>query len=240
MNFMKLKGLAVSAGLVIAISACAQAEKPAEPVQLETDEQKAAYGIGFGYAASLKEQTAGIDLSTDAMVQGVRDAMEGNEMAITEEEVQTAIAALQQKLIEMQAAEAEAKANASREAGEAYLTENAAKEGVVTTDSGLQYEVLERSESEERPTAESSVTVHYHGTLIDGSVFDSSVERGEPIEFPLANVIRGWTEGLQLMAKGDKFRFVIPADLAYGDQQVSPDIPPGSTLIFEVELLDFI
>lgn len=238
MKLLNIKGLAVGATLAMAISGCAQAVSSTDPVALDTDEQKASYGIGYGFASNLMGQTAGIELSPEALVQGVLDAFEENDMAVTEADVQAAITALQQKQIEMQAAEAEAQSQAAREAGEAFLAENAKKEGVITTESGLQYEVLESSGSEEQPTAESTVSVHYHGTLINGTVFDSSVERGEPIDFPLANVIKGWTEGVQLMAVGDKYRFFIPADLAYGDNQVSPDIPPGSTLIFEVELLD--
>lgn len=241
MKFVKFKGLAVGATLATVITAgCAQAvsSTETEAVVLETDEQKASYGIGYGFASNLLTQTQGIELNSDAMIQGVLDAFAESEMAIAEADVQAAIAALQQKQIEAQAAESEAKSKAAREEGEAFLAENATKDGIITTDSGLQYEVLEASGGEEHPTAESSVSVHYHGTLINGTVFDSSVDRGEPVDFPLANVIKGWTEGVQLMAKGDKYRFFIPADLAYGDNQVSPDIPPGSTLIFEVELLD--
>ncbi len=238
MNLAKIKSMAYVAGLAIAITSCAQAVDA--DVALDTNEQKAAYGIGYGFAANLKAQTEGLDLSTEALVKGVADAMAGTEMVVTEEDIQAAIAALQQKQMEVQQAAAAEKSAAARAEGEAFLAANAEKEGVVTTDSGLQYEVIERGDSEVRPTAENTVKVHYHGTLINGAVFDSSVERGEPIEFPLNGVIAGWTEGVQLMAVGDKFRFFIPANLAYGDNQASPLIPPGSTLIFEVELLDVI
>lgn len=121
--------------------------------------------------------------------------------------------------------------------GQAFLLENAKKEGVVTTESGLQYEVLQKGEGEEKPTASSKVKVHYHGTLIDGTVFDSSVERGEPISFKLGQVIKGWQEGLTYMSVGDKFRLYIPSPLAYGKSGSGP-IPPASALIFEVELLE--
>ena len=121
--------------------------------------------------------------------------------------------------------------------GVAYLAENARKEGVVTTESGLQYEVLTKG-SGVSPTAEDSVTVHYTGTLIDGTVFDSSVDRGEPATFGVTQVIAGWTEALQLMSVGDKLRLVIPSDLAYGLRGAGPSIGPNSTLIFEVELLN--
>ncbi|MEZ8140753.1 peptidylprolyl isomerase [Enterovibrio norvegicus FF-162] len=124
------------------------------------------------------------------------------------------------------------------EAGTAFLDKNAQEEGVMTTASGLQYKVLEQGEGEAHPTAKSRVKVHYHGTLLDGTVFDSSVQRGEPIDFGLNQVIRGWTEGVQLMKKGEKTRFFIPSHLAYGNGSAGA-IKPGSTLIFEVELLDF-
>ena len=123
--------------------------------------------------------------------------------------------------------------------GEAFLAENAQREGVFVTESGLQYEVITMGEGE-KPTAESTVKVHYHGTLIDGTVFDSSVERGEPIEFPLNGVIKGWTEGLQLMPIGSKFRLFIPYQLAYGEQGAGELIGPCEALIFEVELLDIV
>ena len=122
------------------------------------------------------------------------------------------------------------------EQGDVFLATNAKREGVKTTASGLQYEVLQSGNGDKHPTEISTVNVHYHGTLTDGTVFDSSVERGEPISFPLNRVIKGWTEGVQLMKKGDKFRFFIPADLAYGNRSAGK-IPPGSVLIFDVELL---
>jgi peptidylprolyl isomerase len=120
--------------------------------------------------------------------------------------------------------------------GNQFLLENKNKENVIQTASGLQYEVVQKGDGDAHPTANSTVKVHYHGTLLDGSVFDSSVDRGEPISFPLNRVIKGWTEGVQLMVVGDKFRFFIPSELAYGNQSAG-SIKPGSTLIFEVELL---
>lgn len=126
-------------------------------------------------------------------------------------------------------------ANVAKLDGELYLEENAEKEGVVVTESGLQYEVIQEG-SGEHPTETSTVEVHYHGTLIDGTVFDSSVDRGEPISFPLNRVIRGWTEGVQLMTVGSKYKFTIPSELAYGTQ-VSPEIPGNSVLVFDVELI---
>lgn len=230
-----VKGLACVAGLTVALAGVSQAD-----VSLETEEEKASYGIGYGFGQNLKAQTEGLELSTEAIAKGIADAMSGAEQALTEEAIQAAFNALQQKQLAAQQAVAAEASAAARAEGEAFLAENGQKDGIMTTDSGLQYEVLERGDSEQRPSAENTVKVHYHGTLINGTVFDSSVDRGEPIEFPLNGVIAGWTEGVQLMAIGDKFRFFIPADLAYGDAQASPRIPPGSTLIFEVELLDII
>lgn len=130
------------------------------------------------------------------------------------------------------------KANANLKAGQDFLAENKNKPGVTELPSGLQYEVLVQGNGE-KPTAQNEVTCHYHGTLIDGTVFDSSVQRGKPASFPLNMVIKGWTEGLQLMPTGSKWRFFIPPHLGYGDRQVSAQIGPNSTLVFEVELIDF-
>ena len=130
----------------------------------------------------------------------------------------------------------ESKATANLEAGKAFLAENGLREGVVTTPSGLQYEVITMGDGP-KPTATQTVTCHYHGTVIDGRVFDSSVQRGRPASFPLNRVISGWTEALQLMPTGSKWRLFLPSELAYGTQQISAEIGPNSTLIFEVELL---
>ncbi len=240
MNFPQLKKLAVGAGIVLAITSCAQATDETSSLSLDTDEAKASYGIGYGFAENLKAQAPGVEFSAEAFAQGVKDAFSEAEMQVSEEDVQAAIQVIQQKQMELAQAEAKEAALAARKEGEAFMAENGEKEGVTTTESGLQYEVITRGESEQNPTAEDTVQVHYHGTLIDGTVFDSSVDRGEPIDFPLGGVIAGWTEGVQLMSPGDKFRFVIPADLAYGDNQASPLIPAGSTLIFDVELLDIL
>ena len=129
------------------------------------------------------------------------------------------------------------KIEAATAAGEKFRKENSERDGVTVTDSGLQYEVITQGEGE-KPTAEDTVSVHYEGTLIGGKVFDSSVARGQPAEFPLTNVIPGWTEGLQLMNVGSKYRFVIPSELAYGERGAGQDIGPGETLVFEVELLE--
>lgn len=209
-------------------------------ISFETDEAKAAYGLGYGYGTNLKNQTEGLQIDPEVVAAGILDAMRGVDKQLSDQDIQNAVSALQSKLQAIKQAKVSQASKAARAEGEGYQTQNGKKPGVVTTKSGLQYEVVRRGNSNEHPSATSKVNVHYHGTLIDGTVFDSSVDRGKPISFPLNGVIAGWTEGVQLMSPGDKFRFVIPANLAYGDSQASPKIPPGSTLIFEVELLDIL
>jgi FKBP-type peptidyl-prolyl cis-trans isomerase len=200
---------------------------------LSTPEQKAGYSIGVNIGGNLAGQGLIADLDVDALLAGIQDGISG-ELKMDEQAIMAAIqefSALQQaKADEVSAAQAAADRN--------FLAENAAKEGVTTTASGLQYQVLTAAADAGAPMPEETdtVNVHYHGTLTDGTVFDSSVERGEPISFPLNGVIAGWTEGLQLMKVGDKFRFFIPSDLAYGTQGAGP-IAPNATLIFDVELL---
>lgn len=203
---------------------------------LESDEQVASYGIGYGFASNLLQQTQGLDLDIEALLAGVQAGFEGSDSELDNERINAAIEALQQKQM---AAQAENQQR-SRAEGIAFLEENAERDGVMVTESGLQYEVLSSTDDGASPTAEDTVRVHYHGTLVNGNVFDSSVDRGEPIEFPLSGVIPGWTEGVQLMSEGDKYKFYIPSNLAYGENSPSPAIPAGSVLVFEVELLEVI
>ena len=200
-------------------------------VALETNIDKMSYGIGMSMARSVKGQP--IDINSDAMLMGLRDALADKEPRLAEDAIREAFAAVREEEMKKQE-------EGSKEAvkiGEDYLAEMAKKEGVTATDSGLLYEVL-ASGTGESPTATDTVEVHYHGTLIGGDVFDSSVERGTPANFPVNRVISGWTEALQLMKVGDKWRLHIPADLAYGAQSPSPKIPANSALVFEVELLN--
>jgi len=200
-------------------------------VALETNIDKMSYGIGMSMARSVKGQP--IDINSDAMLMGLRDALADKEPRLEEDAIREAFAAVREEEMKKQE-------EGSKEAvkiGEDYLAEMAKKEGVTATDSGLLYEVL-ASGTGESPTATDTVEVHYHGTLIGGDVFDSSVERGTPANFPVNRVISGWTEALQLMKVGDKWRLHIPADLAYGAQSPSPKIPANSALVFEVELLN--
>jgi len=174
------------------------------------------------------------DLDLDALLQGIKDAMAGGDMKMTVEDMQ---ASLEQLSTQVQA-RAQAEIEQQAQAGKDFLAKNATAAGVKSTASGLQYLVVTEGGDASAPMPKESdtVRVHYHGTLIDGTVFDSSVERNEPISFPLNGVIPGWTEGLQLMNVGDKYRFFIPAELGYGANGAGP-IPPNSTLIFDVELL---
>jgi len=228
---MKSTSLSVVVLLALAVAGCnSGGGTVAAP---ETLEERASYAIGYGAGEGIGSQAADIDL--DQLVAGLRAAFAGEDGHMTPEDMQATMMEFQQS---MMAAEEERTASEGAEneaAGAAFCTANAAKPGVVVTDSGLQYEVLQEG-SGASPTATDEVTVHYHGTLIDGTVFDSSVDRNAPATFPLNRVIPGWTEGVQLMSVGSKFRFVIPGDLAYGAQG-PPDIGPNSTLIFEVELL---
>ena len=180
----------------------------------------------------------GIEIDTDMLVKGVRDALSGADAALTQDEMRATLTAVQQRA--MQAAQAKRKEEAAKnlEKGKAFLTENGAREGVTTTASGLQYEVLQAG-SGPRPEPKSQVTVHYRGTLIDGTEFDSSYSRNQPATFQLDKVILGWTEGVQLMPVGSKFMFYIPSDLAYGPNGGGP-IGPNATLIFEIELLEIL
>lgn len=200
-------------------------------VELDTPAQKASYGIGLNMGQSLARDGMN-DLDPQAVALGIEDALANREARIKDEELIEAFAALQKRVDERLAAQqAENLA-----AGKKFLEENGKREGVITTPSGLQYEVLKKTDGAQ-PTADDVVTVHYVGTLTDGGVFDSSVERGAPIDLPVGGVIQGWVEGLQLMHVGEKYKLYIPSELAYGDQSPSPLIPPNSVLVFELELL---
>ncbi|WP_411359596.1 FKBP-type peptidyl-prolyl cis-trans isomerase [Pseudidiomarina salilacus] len=242
MNYLK-KTFAVSL-VALAIAGCTTEKQEPYPVseQAPTEEQaKMAYALGASVGTfvgtNLDEQDKmEFVLDRQQVIAGFVDSLKA-ESKLTEEETEQLLTTMQQQFNELKSSKLGA---ASVAEGDAYRAENANKEGVMVTESGLQYEILqEGEEGGEQPTAEDIVEVHYEGTLIDGTVFDSSIERGQPAVFPLNRVIPGWTEGVQLMSVGDKFRFVIPPELAYGDREVGGGaIPPKSTLIFEVELID--
>jgi len=208
-------------------------EETPNQVALESDYAKLSYGLGLNIGSGIAQQGVP-ELDLNALMAGLRESVAGQEPRITQQELTEAVTRVQTLETEKQ----QQLAAENLLISEAFLVENGALEAVVTTASGLQYEVLTAGEGES-PSAGSTVKTHYHGTLIDGTVFDSSVERGEPIEFAVDQVIPGWTEALQLMTAGAKWRLYIPANLAYGEYSPSPDIPPQSALIFEVELLSF-
>lgn len=223
-----------ASGLSLAVSLFMfNAPLQAQNIDLNDEKMQISYSVGVNIGENLMMQGLTDDIDLDAFIQGLRDVV-GGEPRLTEEQMMMALINFQQQLMERQQADAEA----ARAEGLTFLAQNGERSGVTTTSSGLQYEVLESGPAGgASPRAIDSVLAHYEGRFIDGEVFDSSIERGEPAQFMLNQVIPGWTEGLQLMKKGDKFRLFIPADLAYGPGGSGP-IPPHSTLVFDVELLE--
>jgi FKBP-type peptidyl-prolyl cis-trans isomerase FklB len=237
MNWLKL----IAAGLLLCLAGCQpggqneDAQDSAQEEDAETElvgeAAEASYSMGFMVAAQIEEGFAGT-LDEKAFLEGMSDQFGSQEKGDIDAHSQKAIAYVQR--IQQEASLAKGGENLA--AGNAFLAENGAREGVTTTDSGLQYEIIVAGDGA-MPTLSDTVTTHYHGTFIDGEVFDSSVDRGEPTSFPVGGVISGWTEALQLMPLGSKWRLAIPAGLAYGSQDRG-SIPPNSTLVFEVELLE--
>ena len=197
---------------------------------------KLSYGLGLGIGQQLAQMNIE-GLNIDDFADAIRDVINGNDLKVEHREAQQIVQnyfAEQEKKLQAERAE---KGKAAKEAGERYLAENAKKDGIITTASGLQYKVLKEGTGKQ-PKATDKVRCHYEGFLIDGTVFDSSVQRGEPAVFPLDGVIVGWTEGLQLMREGGKYRFFIPYKLGYGEGGAGASIPPFATLVFDVELLE--
>lgn len=212
----------------------ADAAAPAGDPMAGVPMDKVSYFIGHGaFGKQLAGQPFTSKLKIELLIQGLQDALDKKTQKFPEEELK---AAMDQFSSAMQAVDAQKHAESSKK-GEQYLVDNGKKKGVTTTASGLQYEVLKAADGP-KPAATDTVKVHYKGTLTNGDEFDSSIARGEPATFPLNGVIPGWTEGVQLMNKGSKFKFVIPGKLAYGEQGSPPKIGPNETLVFEVELLE--
>ena len=200
-------------------------------VELTTDEQKVSYGFGLQFGQQLlRNQFDGMDL--EVVLAGVQHWYRHQQAALSDAEIGPSYQVIQTR----QQAEATELASKREGLAQQFMVANAAREEVSTTDSGLQYEVLETG-SGEKPGPQSTVVTHYHGTLVDGTVFDSSVERGEPAEFGVHQVIPGWTEALQMMSVGDKWRIACPPKLAYGEQGAGDSIPPNTALVFEIHLI---
>jgi FKBP-type peptidyl-prolyl cis-trans isomerase len=228
--------LVLAAFAVPAMADEAASAKPAADVVLETDAQKFGYAFGVQLGRQFRQAEQGFDFA--AFQKGFESAKAGEELALSNEELTGVMRTLTQKTREKAMAEQQRAVGENLEKATAFLATNKTAEGVVTTDSGLQYKVLEAGAADgAKPTAASTVKVHYKGTLLDGTEFDSSYKRNQPAEFPLSGVIKGWTEGLQYMPVGGKYRFWIHPDMAYGAQG-RPSIPPNSLLVFDVELLE--
>ncbi len=204
------------------------AKKPAPPITLKTITDSLSYAIGLSVANFYKQQNI-TNVNTALVTKAINDILRKNKPLLSDEQANACIVAYVQK-------SKSEKASVAKKAGEEFLANNKTKPGVVTLPSGLQYLILKEGDGP-KPGLTDKIKCHYHGTLIDGRVFDSSVDRGEPIELTVNGVIPGWTEALQLMSVGSKWKLFIPSSLAYGDQQAGPLIAPGSTLIFDVELL---
>ncbi len=239
-NFARNSILAATVSAAVMISGCnkpnAAAAPAAEPT-LSTLEQKVTYIVGYRMAKQAEQGEFGLDKAVMGLA--LQDVSDGKEPRIAEEDQQKVMMEFQTQQEAKRKAEADKQAAENLEKGAAFLAENAKKDGVKTTESGLQYKVIKAVDDPDaaKPQATETVKVHYHGTLIDGTVFDSSKDRGQPVTFPVSGVIQGWVEGLQLMKVGEKFEFYIPADLAYGENGTGP-IGPNATLQFEVELIE--
>ena len=215
----------------------APAAKSQNGVTLKTPKDKASYAIGLGIGNGLHRDS--VDVDPDILVQGLKDALAGGKPLLTDDEAKAALTALQADVSKRQEEKMQVAGETNKKEGEAFLAANKAKEGVVTLTSGLQYKILKQGTGP-KPTASDSVVCNYRGTLINGTEFDSSYKRGQPATFPVGQVIKGWTEALQLMPVGSKWQLFIPSEMAYGPRGPSPAIGPNATLIFEVELLSIL
>ncbi len=215
--------------MMLPVLAAAQ-EAPA----LKTDKDKLSYALGMDLGNQFR--TRSVDIDPDVFLRGLKAAIAGEKTLLTDAEAKAAIGELQKAIAAKLAAEAKAIGDKNKTAGDAFLAENKSKPGVVVLPSGLQYKVVKEGTGK-KPTAADTVVCNYRGTLVDGKEFDSSYKRGQPAEFPVTGVIRGWTEILQLMSVGSTYQVFVPANLAYGERSPTPDVGPNSTLIFEIELV---
>ncbi len=216
----------IAVGLVLLAGVCTAGDK----IELETENDRVNYSIGYKIVGDFIHQV--VEINPQVLVQGIEDALKGTEPLMTTEEIRTTLVEMKKRVM----AEKTAQAAAQKTRAEAFLAENAQKDGVKALPSGLQFKVMNEG-SGAMPRATDKVTVHYRGTLVDGTEFDSSYSRNNPATFVVNRVIPGWTEALQLMQEGDKWQLFIPAKLGYAERGAGSRIPPNSTLIFEVELL---
>jgi FKBP-type peptidyl-prolyl cis-trans isomerase FklB len=226
---MKLQWIAIL-GILILVSQVYGGEN----LVLKNQRDKVSYVIGIDIGKNLKKQS--IDIDPSILAKGIRDGFSGGKTLMTEQEIQETMAAFQKEMMAKQEELAKKIGEKNKKEGEAFLAENKKKEGVKTLLSGLQYKVI-KAGAGKKPKATDTVTTHYRGTLIDGTEFDSSYRRGQPVSFPVNQVIPGWTEVLQLMEEGAKWQLFIPSTLAYGERGAGHHIGPNATLIFEVELI---
>jgi FKBP-type peptidyl-prolyl cis-trans isomerase len=230
----RILAVALVAGLAVACKQKEGEQAPADTSDLQTDGEKFGYAVGTDIGRSLKPVKDSVDLG--ALMKGLQEAMEGRTPRLNDQEREQVKTAISKKLQQKNMEERLGKAKENQDKGKAFLEANGKRPGVQTTKSGLQYEAVTEGKGS-LPKANDKVTVHYKGTLIDGTEFDSSYKRNQPVTFPLGNVIPGWTEGLQLMKEGGKAKLYIPSELAYGERGAGAKIGPNETLIFEVELL---
>lgn len=205
-----------------------------EQAHIKSFKDSVSYGIGMNIARDLKHQS--IDIDPDLLLQGVKDMMAGGKMQLTDDQVRSVMQSLQKDVMAKQEQKNKELGGKNMKDGEAFLAANKSKEGVKVTPSGLQYKILKEGTGP-KPTATQTVSVHYRGTLLDGTEFDSSIKRGQPTEYPVSGFIKGWIEALQMMPVGSKWQLFVPPDLAYGSQGSGSVIGPNSVLIFEIELL---
>ena len=224
------KILLISLGLALAPTAFADNHA------LNTIEQKASYTLGADIAKNFRNQ--GLEIDVKAFSLGLEDALQNRDLKLSEEEMMSSINAVKQRMQKQQLEKQKTIARKNLDEGNAFLTENAKKEGVVTLDSGVQYKVLTKGKGDS-PTPEDTISAHYRGTLLDGSEFDSSYQRGTPLTLQMGSVIKGWGEVLKLMKPGSKWEVYIPSDMAYGEKGAGDAIGPNQALIFTIELIDF-
>lgn len=221
----------------LALTACNKMGTSGSSRDLKTQKDKVSYGIGMDIGRSFKQQSLDAkDVDLTKVMAGIEDVLAGTKSALTDQELNQAMMAFQQQMMAKHDSLSRIKGEANQKAGEEFLAKNAKEPGIVTLPDGLQYQILKAGNGK-KPDSTSTVTVHYRGTLVDGTEFDSSISRGQPATFPVKGVIKGWTEALQLMPAGSKWKIFLPPSLAYGPNGAGDKIGPNATLIFEVELI---